>query len=306
MALTPTKKIWFNGKLVGWNDAKIHVLSHGLHYGTGIYEGMRCYKGVKGSAIFRCREHMARFAQSAKIYDMPLKYSVSELVKAAVETVKANELEECYVRPVAFYGFGSMGVNPAGAPFEVAIACWPWGAYLGEEGLRKGVRTTVSSWRRINPQSQPVLAKGNGNYLNSYLAKMEAVRRGFDEAILLNSEGKVAEGSGENIFVIKDGGISTPPLSCGVLSGITRNSVMTLAKDAGLQVAEREISLEELFIADEVFFTGTAAEVTPIREVDGRVIGSGERGAVTEKLQKAYLDAVRGKNAKYSQWLEPV
>lgn len=306
MALTPTKKIWFNDKLVNWDDAKIHVLSHCLHYGTGIYEGMRCYKGAKVSAIFRCREHMTRFAQSAKIYDMPLKYSVSELVKAAVETVRVNELEECYVRPVAFYGYGSMGVNPSGSPFEVAIACWPWGAYLGEEGLKRGIRTTVSSWKRINPQSQPVFAKGNGNYLNSYLAKMEAVRRGFDEAILLNAQGEVAEGSGENIFVIKDRIISTPPLSSGVLSGITRDSVITLAKDAGLQVVEREILVEELFVADEIFFTGTAAEVTPIREVDGREIGSGGRGPLTEKLQKAYLEAVRGKNAKYSRWLEPV
>lgn len=306
MALNATEKIWFNGKLVPWGEAKVHVVSHALHYGSSVFEGVRCYKTPKGSAIFRGLDHMKRLLASAKVYRMPLNYSAEALLKAAKETVAANKLDECYVRPIAFYGYGSMGVNPAGASFDVAIACWPWGAYLGDEGLRKGIRVTISSWRRIDSQILPGAAKAGGNYLNSLLAKMDAVAHGFDEAVLLNLQGKVAEGSGENIFVVKDGRLCTPPLSAGVLDGITRNSVIVLAQELGIPFAERELSREDLFLADEVFFTGTAAEVTPVREVDGRVVGGGSRGPVTEKLQTAFFDVVKGKNAKFSKWLDYV
>ncbi|OIO26410.1 branched chain amino acid aminotransferase [Candidatus Micrarchaeota archaeon CG1_02_55_22] len=306
MAIEKTEKIWLNGNLVAWDDAKLHVISHGLHYGTGVFEGIRCYNAASGPAVFRLREHMQRLHNSAKIYLMPLPYSVDELCAAVKETVKANKLDSCYIRPIAYYGYGSMGVNPAGNPVDVAIACWPWGAYLGEEGLKKGIRVNVSSWRRIDSAALPGMAKACGNYLNSVLAKQDALQHGFDEAILLNTQGKLAEGSGENIFLVQKGELVTPGLSSSVLDGITRGAIIALANDLGIPVVEREINREELFVADEVFFTGTAAEVTPVREVDGRVIGSGSRGPVTEKIQAAFFDVVNGKNEKYAKWLEKV
>jgi len=306
LALQKTEKIWMNGKLVAWDDAKLHVISHGLHYGTGVFEGIRCYNTASGPAVFRLREHLLRLGNSAKIYRMPLPYSIDELSDAVKETVKASGLDSCYIRPIAYYGSGSMGINPAGNPVDVAIACWPWGAYLGEDGLNKGIRVTVSSWRRIDSVALPGMAKACGNYLNSVLAKQDALQHGFDEALMLNTQGKVAEGSGENVFLVQKGELVTPGLSSSVLDGITRNTVIAIAGDLGIPVIERDVNREELFVADELFFTGTAAEVTPIREVDGRVIGRGSRGPVTEKIQSAFFDLVNGRNGKYAKWLERV
>jgi branched-chain amino acid aminotransferase len=295
-----------DGKLVPWKKANVHVLTHTLHYGLGVFEGIRCYKTAKGPAVFRLKDHMKRLANSAKLVGMKLPYSIKRLVEATKETIRANKIAECYIRPIAFYGYGVMGLNPEGAPVNVAIAVWPWGTYLGEEGLERGVRAKISPWLRIDERILPPQAKLVANYANSIFAKRDALNTGYDEAILLNLDGFVAEGPGENVFIVKDGVLITPPLSAGALGGITRDSIIKIAKDQGIKFEERNISREQLYSADEAFFTGTAAEVTPIREVDGKPIGGGERGKITEKLQRIFFNAVRGKEPKYEYWLDYV
>jgi len=292
-----------NGKLVPWDEAKVHVLSHALHYGTGVFEGIRCYETQKGPAVFRLMDHIKRMMDSAKTYLMKLPYSEQQLSEAVIQTIRANKLKECYIRPIAYCGYGEMGLNPLHNPIDVAIATYPWGTYLGEEGLRKGVRCKVSSWCRLDPRVLPPLAKATANYLNSVLAKVEALQAGYDEAIVLSTSGAVSEGPGENIFFAKNGELITPWIATGPLQGITMASVKQIARDFGTRVVEREVLREELFIADEVFFTGTAAEVTPVREIDGRVIGEGTRGPITEKIQAKFFEIVRGKDLNYVKWL---
>jgi branched-chain amino acid aminotransferase len=306
MSLKPTKLIWMDGKLVPWKDANVHVLTHTLHYGLGVFEGIRCYKTAKGPAVFRLKDHMKRLENSAKLVEMKLPYSVGKLVKATKETIRANKIAECYIRPISFYGYGVMGLNPEGAPVNVAIAVWPWGTYLGKEGLECGVRAKISPWLRIDQRILPPQAKLVANYANSIFAKRDALNSGYDEAILLNLEGFVAEGPGENVFIVKDGVLITPPLSAGALDGITRDSIIKIARDRGIQFKERNISREQLYRADEAFFTGTAAEVTPIREVDGKSMGGGKRGKITERLQRIFFNVVRGKEPKYESWLDYV
>ncbi|MDI6884155.1 MAG: branched-chain amino acid transaminase [Hadesarchaea archaeon] len=306
MALTPTKFIWMDGKLVPWKKANIHVLTHTLHYGLGVFEGIRCYKTAKGPAVFRLVDHIRRLENSAKLVGMRLPYSVDKLARATKETIKANRIEECYIRPIAYYGYGVMGLDPKGSKVNVAIAVWPWGTYLGEAGLERGIRAKISPWRRIHPRILPPQAKVVANYANSILAKVDALRSGYDEAILLNIDGNVAEGPGENVFIVKDGKLATPPISSGALVGITRDSIIKIARDEGIAFEERDITREDLYAADETFFTGTAAEVTPIREVDGKPIGNGKRGPITERLQRIFFNAVRGREPKYESWLDYV
>jgi branched-chain amino acid aminotransferase len=294
-----------DGQLVAWDKAKIHVLTHTLHYGFGVFEGIRCYKTERGPAVLRLTDHMRRLHNSASLVGMTLPYSIEELVQATKDLIRANELEECYIRPIAFYGYGVMGLNPTGAPVQVAIAAWPWGTYLGEKGLKEGVRVKISKWRRIDPSTLPPQAKLVANYANSILAKLDALKDGFEESILLNAEGRVAEGPGENLFMVKGGRLYTPPISAGVLPGITRDCVIRIAEDEGIPFEERNLPPEELMQADEVFFTGTAAEVTPVREIDGKRIGTGE-WKITRRIQKIYFDAVRGRVQRYSTWLEQV
>ena len=295
-----------DGRLVPWKKATVHVLTHTLHYGLGVFEGIRCYETEKGPAVFRLREHIKRFENSARLVKMKLPYSQEKLVAAVKKTIKANRIEECYVRPIAFYGYGVMGLNPKGAPVNVAIAVWPWGTYLGEESLESGVRAKISSWLRIDPRILPPQSKLVANYANSIFAKVDALNSGYDEAILLNLKGFVTEGPGENVFMVKNGVLVTPPLSAGALGGITRDSIIKIARDEGIKFEERNVSREQLYAADEAFFTGTAAEVTPIREVDGHKIGAGKRGKITEELQRIFFYAVRGKEPKYESWLEYV
>ncbi|MBU0685548.1 MAG: branched-chain amino acid transaminase [Thermoplasmatota archaeon] len=306
MNIQPTEKIWKNGSLIAWKDATVHVLTHGLHYGTGAFEGIRCYGTEMGPAIFRLREHMVRLHNSAKAINMKLPYSADELCKATKETVKVNKLEACYIRPIAFYGVSGIGVNPLGYPVEVFIVAFPLGAYLGEDGLKNGIRVHTSSWHRVSNGSVPATAKVCGNYLNGALAVMEAKLNGFEETIMLNDLHMVAEGSGENIFLVTKNKILTPPLNAGILPGITRDSVMALATDMGYDVSERNFSRSELYLADELFFTGTAAEVTPIREVDRRAVGDGRPGPITKAIQTRFLDIVKGRDNKYVAWLDPV
>jgi branched-chain amino acid aminotransferase len=295
-----------DGKLVPWDDAKVHVLTHTLHYGLGVFEGIRCYKTDKGPAVFRLRDHIQRLENSAKAVNMELPYSVDELIKAIRVTIRANEVEECYIRPIAFYGYGVMGLNPSGSPVNMAIAVWPWGTYLGEEGLERGIRAKISPWIRIDPRILPPHAKLVANYSNSIFAKLDALNSGYDEAILLNTKGFVAEGPGENVFIVESGSLFTPPLSAHVLGGITRDSVIRIARDKEIPFEEKDISKEQLLEADEAFFTGTAAEVTPIREVDGKAVGNGKRGKVTEEIQSTFFGIVRGKMSKYESWLDYV
>ncbi len=297
-------KIWMNGRLIPWDEAKVHVLTHGLHYGTGVFEGIKCYDTAKGPAIFRLKDHMQRMRNSAKIYQMPIPYFVDDLCAAAKETVRVNGYSACYIRPIAFYGYGEMGVNPRKNPVEVSIIVWKWGAYLGEEGIEKGIRVMISSWQRIDSRSMPTHAKATANYANSVLAKLEALDLGFDEGIMLNSHGNLCEGSGENLFIIKDGVLVTPPPGAGALPGITWNSVITVAKDMGIPFEMRDLLREELMLSDEAFFTGTAAEVTPIREVDGRPIGNNGRGEITERIQSKFFDIVNGRDSNYDRWLD--
>ncbi|WP_435183265.1 branched-chain amino acid transaminase [Halobellus sp. EA9] len=295
--------IWQDGSFVDWDDATVHVLAHGLHYGTGVFEGVRCYDTENGPAIFRWEEHLDRFYESTKPYDMEIPYSRDELTQATLELIRREDLESCYIRPVAFYGYGSLGVSPKDNPVNVAIAAWPWGAYLGEEALEKGVEVMISSWRKHASSQIPTNAKTTGLYVNSMLAGEEARRNGFTEAIVLNKEGNVAEGPGENIFLVRDGEIYTPGLSQSILDGITRNTVIELARERGYTVHDQAtISRGELNTADELFFSGTAAEVTPIRKVNNVEIGDGTRGPVTEELQQAFFDLVERRTDEHDEW----
>ena len=294
--------IWFNGKLVPFEEAKIHVLSHVVHYGSSVFEGIRCYNTARGPAVFRLREHMRRLLDSARIYRMEVPYTLEELEAAALETIRASGLKACYIRPVVFRGMGSLGVNPLKNPVEVAIAVWDWGAYLGDEALEQGVDVQVSTWNRMAPNTLPAMAKAGANYANAALVKMEAVLNGYSEGIMLSVDGYVAEGSGENLFLVRDGIIYTAPLTLSILPGITRDAVITLARDLGYTVIEQPIPREALYIADELFFTGTAAEITPIRSVDHYTIGQGRRGPVTEALQRAFFEIVREGKDPYG-WL---
>ena len=296
-----TEKIWMNGELVDWADARIHVGSHGLHYGTGVFEGIRCYETPKGPAIFRLEDHLVRFRNSARLLYMELPFGVEELRSATHELVAVNGLPECYLRPIAFYGYGELGVHTRGNDVEVVIMSWPWKPYLGEEGQRQGIRAMISSWQRVGPNVIPHVAKATGIYLNSMLAVHEAARAGYDEAILLTTEGCIADGSGENVFVVKDGVIFTPDLSASILPGVTRNTIIQIAQDLGYQVVEKPLIRTDLYLADEVFMTGTAAEVTPIREVDDQHLGV---GPITLELQETYWDTVRGRSERWSHWLD--
>jgi len=306
MKIEPTEKVWKNGELIPWKDATVHVLTHCLHYGTGVFEGIRCYSTSRGPAVFRLREHMVRLHSSAKAIQIEMRYSVDELCDAVMNTIRVNNLGACYLRPIVFYGVSGIGVNPLGYPVETFIVAFPMGAYLGDEGIRNGIRVHTSSWRRTSTGAVPATSKICGTYLNSALAVMEAKQGGFDEALLLNDLNMVAEGSGENLFVVRDGRIVTPPLNAGILPGITRDSVMQVASDMGYSVAEKNISRGELYLADELFFTGTAAEVTPIREVDRRIVGDGKPGPVTKALQGKFLEVVSGKDERYASWLDLV
>jgi branched-chain amino acid aminotransferase len=293
-----------DGELVPWDDAKVHVLVHALHYGTGVFEGIRAYDTVDGTAVFRHKEHMERLHSSAKAYGLELEWTVDQLMDAARLLIKENELEACYIRPLVYLGMGSLGVNPTGVPTQTSIATWRWGAYLGEEGLRSGITVRVSSWRRLDHQAFVPNAKGTGGYINSVLAKREAIRDGYDEAILLNLRGFVSEGSGENLFVVRNGLVSTPPVSAGILDGITRATIMELLEDDGYKVVEHELTRSDLYNADEMFFSGTAAEVTPIREVDARPVGTGKPGPVTRRAQELFKDTVTGRLEQYRHWLD--
>lgn len=298
-------KIWFDGQLVDWRDAKIHVLTHTLHYGMGVFEGVRAYKTAAGTAIFRLAEHTRRLFNSAKIFQMQMPFSFDEIAAAQRQVVRANALESCYLRPIAWIGSEKLGVSAKGNTIHVAVAAWPWGAYLGEDGLNKGIRVKTSSFTRHHVNVSLVRAKASGYYINSILANQEVTVHGYDEALLLDTEGYVSEGSGENVFIVKGGRLYTPDLaSC--LDGITRDAVMTMAHDMGLQVVEKRITRDEMYCADEAFFTGTAAEITPIRELDDRTIGSGARGPITTELQALFFDVVAGKNDKYRDWLSPI
>ena len=302
MPIKPVAKVWMNGELVAWEDAKIHVLSHALHYGTGVFEGIRCYETPKGPAVFRLKDHMDRMHRSARIFVMEIPYTTEDLVRATRELITVNRLKSCYIRPIAYRGYGEMGVYPGDNPVDVAIAVWPWGAYLGDEALKSGVRMTISSWRRHDPNIIPPQAKVTGAYINSSMAKLEAVQKGFDEAIMLNPDGFIAEATGENLFIVKNGEILTPPPIAGPLPGITRESIMTIAADLGMPIFQRSLTRADLYTAEEMFCTGTAAEVTPVREVDGRIIGP--PGPITQTLQQKYFQIVKGEDEKYYDWLE--
>jgi branched-chain amino acid aminotransferase len=299
--LRETEKIWMNGELVDWNDARIHVGAHGLHYGSGVFEGIRAYETEKGTAVFRLTDHLKRLENSARLLYMELGYTLDELREACHGLIAANGLPECYLRPIAFFGYGELGVSAVGNPVDVAIMSWPWGAYLGEEGLKNGIRAKISSWQRVGPNVIPHASKATGVYVNSMLAVTEANRAGYDEAILLTSDGFIADGSGENVFVIKGGEIFTPDLSASILPGITRDTVIQIAQDLGYVVHEKQLIRSDLMLADEAFMTGTAAEVTPLRAVDDVEIGV---GPITLDIQAAYLDTARGRSERWAQWLE--
>ena len=298
------EKIWMNGVLVDWADAKVHVLSHGLHYGTTVFEGIRSYDADGGTAVFRLGDHLARLERSAEMYHMPLPYSREELRSAIHQVIAANGLGACYIRPIAMRGYGTMGLFPLEAPVDVAVAAWEWGAYLGEDGLRTGIRAKVSSWRRIGSSTIPATAKAGGQYLNSILAKIETHKAGYQEAILLNEAGYVADGSGENLFLVRDGALITPPVHASILEGITRASIISLAADEGIPVLEREVARGELYHADEVFITGTAAEVCPVIEVDDHDLGA--PGPVTRALQERFFAATEGRDPRSAEWLDYV
>jgi len=294
--------IWMNGEFVAWDDANVHVLSHGLHYGSGVFEGIRCYETERGPAIFRHRDHLDRLAMSAELYYMDLGYAPEELRQATHELIRRNDLRACYIRPLAFRGYGEMGLYAQGAPIEVMIAAWPWGAYLGDEGKRQGIRAKVSSWRRISPSSLIPHAKASGQYLNSILAKTETAKAGYDEAILLEQDGTVSEGSGENVFLVREGEIVTPGHTASILDGISRKSVIQIASDLGYPVVERDVARSEMYLADEMFLCGTAAELVPVREVDDHEIGP--PGEVTRLIQSKFEDALHGRAQEYLEWLD--
>ena len=306
MPITPVDKVWMDGELVDWDDARIHVLTHALHYGTGVFEGIRAYSTKQGPGVFRLTDHIRRLNHSASVYLMEVPYTPEELIEACKEVVRANDLDACYVRPVVYRGYGEMGLNPLNAPVSTFIVSWRWGTYLGDEALQNGARVVISSWRRIDSNALPSGAKGTGQYVNSSLAKIEALKAGYDDAIMLSPEGNVAEGTGENLFIVREGVVYTPPRSAGILVGITRDSVVTIAKDLGYEVRERKILRSDVYTADEAFFTGTAAEVTPLREVDDRKIGSGTRGPLTKEIQETFFAAAAGEIDRYRSWVELV
>ncbi|HYH27972.1 MAG TPA: branched-chain amino acid transaminase [Actinomycetota bacterium] len=306
MQIQPVDKIWMDGKLVDWEDARIHVVSHALHYGTGVFEGIRAYETDRGAAVFRLTDHMRRLLRSAHIYAMEMPFSLDELIQGAKDTVRENGMRSCYVRPIVWRGYGEVGLNPLPASVNVAIAVWEWGTYLGAEALEHGARVMISSWRKHDPNIIPPAAKATGQYINSGLAKIQAVKAGYDDAIMLSHDGFVADGTGENLFIVRDGVLHTPPEGSGILLGITRDSVMRIARDLGYEVIERDLVRTDLYTADEVFFTGTAAEVTPLREVDDRVIGNGDRGPITEEIQRTFFEVVAGKHPDYADWNEHV
>ena len=307
MPIEKVSKIWMDGQLVDWEDAQVHVLTHALHYGTGVFEGIRGYKTKKGTSVFRLTDHMRRLQRSARIIMMDLPYSLDELVEATKETIRVNDLAEfplLYIRPLAYFGYGEFGLNPLSNPVKVSIAAFPWGTYLGEEGLSAGIRVKTTSWQRIDMNALPPQAKTSAGYLNSVLAKIEVLKAGYDEALFINPQGTVAEGPGENFFTVRDGVIITPNRVTAGLAGITRDSVMTIAGDLGYEVREEGIARADVYMADEAFFTGTAAELTPIRELDDRVIGSGEPGPITKKLQETFFAAARAEIETYREWNE--
>ncbi len=308
MPITPTKKIWMDGQFVDWDNATTHVLTHTLHYGTGAFEGIRAYKTPSGPAVFRLREHIERLMRSCKILMIPMSYSVDELVEACVEVVRVNDLADgCYLRPLVYLGYGEMGINPLNCPVNVAIAAWPWGAYLGDHGIENGVRMKVSSWVRHAPNAMPTSSKTVGGYVNSTLAKVEAIKSGYDEAIMLGPDGRISECTGENLFLVRGGRVVTPPPSeAGALHGITQHSVITIAHDLGYKVSFEALRRDDLYIAEEAFLTGTAAEVVPIYSVDERVVGEGGPGPITKAIQSTYFQAVRGELAQYEAWLTRV
>jgi branched-chain amino acid aminotransferase len=305
--LTPTEKIWHNGRFIPWEEATLHVLSHVVSYGTSVFEGIRCYHTPSGPQVFRIREHIRRMIDSAKIYRMEnIGYTVDQLTEAMLELVRVNKMDSCYIRPIVLRGYGEMGVNPMQNPIDVYVACWSWGQYLGESALAEGVDVCVSSWTRLAPNTLPTLAKAGANYMNSQLIKMEALANGYSEGIALDASGFVCEGSGENIFVVRDGKILTPPLGASVLPGITRDTVLTLAGELGIPVVETLVPREMLYIADEIFFSGTAAEITPIRSVDRIQVGKGRRGPVAEVLQKEFFAVINGGRPDRYGWLTAV
>ena len=304
MPITPTEKIWMDGTLVDWDDAKIHVLTHTLHYGCGVFEGIRAYETDQGPAVFRLTPHIKRLFRSAKIFMIDVPFSEDDIVQAVKDTVKSSGLSSCYIRPLVYLGYGEMGLNPLPCPVNVSVAVWPWGAYLGDDGIAQGVRMKISSWQRHGVNSMPPAAKGTGMYINSSMAKIEALKAGYDEAILLSPQGYISECTGENIFVVKDGVIYTPPVSAGALEGITQDSVRTMARDLGIEYREANIVRTDLYTAEEAFLSGTAAEVVPIRSVDDREIG--DPGPITRKIQEVFHDAVRGKVDQYKDWNEHV
>ena len=303
MALVKASKIWANGKMIDWDDAKIHVLAHVVNYGSSIFEGIRCYNTLKGPAVFRLSDHIERLFNSSKIYRIEIPYSVEQLSSAILELVRVNKLDRCYIRPIVLRGYGDIGVNPFPAPIDVYLACYPWGKYLGEEALENGVDVCVSSWARMAPNTFPAMAKAGANYMNSQLIKMEALVNGYVEGIALTSEGYVSEGSGENVFVVREGVVYTPPIGSSILPGITRTSVFKLCQDLQIEVFEKVIPREMLYITDEVFFAGTAVEITPIRSIDRIKIGNGRRGPITEEIQKEFFSILSGKAPDRHAWL---
>ncbi len=306
MSFENIKWIWKNGEIIPWADATVHVSAHGLHYGSGVFEGIRCYETESGSALFRLEEHLERFYKSAAVYNFKIPYTIEELSDAICELISLNEFKSCYVRPICYLGSASLGVFPGNCPVEAAIMAWGWSTYLGAEGLENGVRVTVSPWRKFHSSMMPTTAKACGQYLNSILAVSDAFARGFDEAILLDIDGRLAEGSGENLFVVKDEKIITNKAADSILMGITRDAVFEIAKELGYTVETKSLELGDLLNADEAFFTGTAVEITPIREVDNQIIGAGKRGIITEKIQKTFFDAVTGRDSRFLKWLHPV
>ncbi len=300
--LQATDKIWMDGAFVKWDEARVHILTHSMHYGTGVFEGIRCYKTDGGPAVFKLQEHVERLFDSAHICQMQIPFTREAVAEAILETIRINKIEACYIRPLAYIGYGSMGIYPKDNPVQLSIAVWPWGSYLGEEGLKNGIRVKISSFSRPHVNATMVRSKTTANYANSLLAKREALKDGYDEAMLLDTDGYVAEGSGENVFMVRKGVIKTPPLT-SILEGITRETVMQLATERGMRLVEERFTRDELYIADEAFFTGTAAEITPIREVDNRVIGATRPGPVTKELQAAFFDIVHGRDSRHAEWL---
>jgi branched-chain amino acid aminotransferase len=307
MPITPTSKIWMDGELVDWDKAQVHVLTHSLHYGTGVFEGIRAYPTANGPAVFRLREHISRLFGSAHLLALEIPYSEEEISEAVREVIRASALDGCYIRPLVYLGYGEMGLNPLTSDVKVAVAVWPWGAYLGDDGIENGIRVKVSSWARLDPRTLPSAAKATGFYINSSLAKVEALRAGYDEAVMLTTDGYLAEGTGENLFLIRDGVLSTPSVEAvGALRGITADSVTTIARDLGYEVRDQLLRRSDLYLADEAFLTGTAAEVVPIASVDDRAIGAGKPGPATKAIQEVFFAAIRGEVDAYKDWLDYV